>query len=117
MKEFEVLIKEKYFIYNAINGTITRHNGANACLTQSVGKNRGVRCVVRVPGSAKKQTSAARLAWRLYYGEWPNEPIAFKDKDSFNIRIANMYTLNSPLPILGKFSILLRGISNESKRS
>ncbi len=120
MKEFEALIQINYYVYNAINGTITRRNGHDACMGQSAGKGRGVRYVVRLPGSRQTQTTAARLAWRLYYGEWPRDKIMFKDKDSFNIRISNMYSNNFPLPTqksMGKFSTLLNGISNESKRN
>jgi hypothetical protein len=117
MKEFEDLIKLKYYHYNAINGTITKRNGDDACIIQSSGKNRSVRYMVRVPGSVEKQTTAARLAWRLHYGEWPKYRLVFKDKDSFNIRISNMCYNSATEESVGKFSTLLNGISNESKRN
>lgn len=33
---------------------------------------------------------ASRVAWLLYYGEWPTSNVMFKDGDSLNLRIDNL---------------------------
>jgi len=37
---------------------------------------------------------SAKLAWALYYGEWPDSRICFKDNDTLNLRIENLYQTN-----------------------
>jgi hypothetical protein len=36
------------------------------------------------------ETPAARVAWLLTYGKWPDGPVSFKDGDSENLRIDNL---------------------------
>jgi hypothetical protein len=46
-------------------------------------------------------TPAARIAWLLYYGEWPTVSIKYKDDDSLNLRIDNLELARFPaVPVL-----------------
>lgn len=36
------------------------------------------------------QTPGARVAWLLYYGEWPTSNVLFRDGDTTNLRIDNL---------------------------
>jgi hypothetical protein len=38
---------------------------------------------------------AARLAWAMHYGEWPQSRVRFNDGDSLNLRIDNLALSNS----------------------
>lgn len=39
--------------------------------------------------------SMARIAWAMYYGEWPTSRVLYKDGDGKNIKIANLYLSNN----------------------
>jgi hypothetical protein len=114
MKEFDIWIKDGYYNYDPIKGKIWNRYHRYVGFTAN-GK-KGEQYVVN-SRCYKKQTTMARLAWRIYYGEWPAKRLSFRDKSSFNIKIDNMYIPTYPLPTLGKFSTLLNGITNDSARA
>ena len=66
------------------------------------------------------QTPAARVAWLLSYGEWPNGNIVFIDGDSENIRLSNLRLRDEslyahPLPKSGETRVP-RVMSKEAQR-
>jgi hypothetical protein len=114
MKEFDKWIESGYYKYDPIEGKVVSIFGWILGFTAN--SHRGGQYLIN-SRQGRMQTTMGRLAWRLYYGEWPDKRLQYKDGNSFNIKICNLYIANRELPAVGKFSTLLKGISNESKRT
>lgn len=47
-----------------------------------------------------RQTPAARVAWLLSYGEWPNTNVQFRDGDPTNLRLDNLVLAQFPAEVI-----------------
>jgi hypothetical protein len=59
---------------------------------------------------------AARMAWLLYYKEWPASNVIFQDKDTTNLRIENLSLGKFPYEKIVKGERVQRKMSTEAMR-
>lgn len=81
---------QSYLYYDGEGGirwTVDRRGTAKAGCLAGAYHHAGYR-VVRF---MRKLYKAQDLAWVLHYGDWPEGPIGFKDKDPLNLRPENLY--------------------------
>ena len=51
-------------------------------------------------GVAGRKFVASNVAWALHYGEWPMHTISFRDGDTLNLRVSNLYNKHSDAGIV-----------------
>lgn len=62
------------------------------------------------------ETPAARVAWAMHYGAWPEGNILFADKDSTNLKINNLEQARFPSVVTEKGGLKSRKMSRNTQR-
>ena len=107
--QFSAAMLQDFLAYSPESGTLTWKEsrgaravaGSPAGIIKTVGyKADGTPRRVMYIGVAGRKFVASNVAWALHYGEWPMHTISFRDGDTLNLRVSNLYNKHSDAGIV-----------------